>query len=150
MMSHVGEWAALATAVCFAVGSNLFAAAGGRVGSAVLNRVRISVALALLTTALTISRGQPWPTWASGSQLGWLSLSGLVGFVFGDANFFRALLILGPSRAAVVASLAPVFTVLLGWPVLHEVPGPLALLGMAMTMGGVMWVLRERGDGGAP
>lgn len=149
MTSHVGEWAALGTAVCFAAGSNFFAAAGRRMGSAVLNRLRISMALALLSTALTVTRGLPWPAWATGPQLGWLSLSGLIGFVFGDANFFRSLVILGPGRAALLASLAPVFTALLAWPVLGEAPGPLALLGMALTVGGVMWVLRERGRGGA-
>jgi drug/metabolite transporter (DMT)-like permease len=33
-----------------------------------------------------------------------------VGFVFGDTNYFRALVILGPGRAALLASLAPLFT----------------------------------------
>lgn len=149
-MRYAGEWAALGTAVCFAVGSNLFAAAGRRMGSAVLNRLRITMALVLLAATLTAARGVPWPTWATAPQLGWLSLSGLVGFVFGDAYFFRSLVILGPGRAALLVSLAPVFTALLAWPILGEMPGPLALLGMAMTLGGIMWVLHERGHAETP
>ena len=39
-----GEFAALGTAVCWAAGSNFFAAAGQRMGSVVLNRLRITVA----------------------------------------------------------------------------------------------------------
>jgi len=144
-MRYAGECAALGTALRFAVGSNFFTAAGRRMGSAVLNRLRITMALVLLAATLTVVWGVPWPTWATAPQLGWLSLSGLVGFVFGDANFFRALVILGPGRATLLVSLAPVFTALLAWPVLGESPGPLALLGMALTLAGILWVLREHG-----
>jgi drug/metabolite transporter (DMT)-like permease len=140
-----GEFAALGTAVCWAAGSNFFAAAGRRMGSAVLNRLRITVAAALLGTALLVMRGSPWPTWATSTQVGLLALSGLIGFVFGDTYYFRSLVILGPGRAALLASLAPLFTVLLAWPLLGEIPGPLALLGMALTLGGIFWVLWERG-----
>lgn len=144
-MRFAGEFAALGTAVCWAAGSNLFAAAGRRMGSAVLNRLRITVAAALLGTALLVTRGSPWPTWATSTQVGLLALSGLIGFVFGDTYYFRSLVILGPGRAALLASLAPLFTALLGWPLLGEIPGPLALLGMALTLGGIFWVLWERG-----
>jgi drug/metabolite transporter (DMT)-like permease len=64
--------------------------------------------------------------------------------VFGDTFYFRALVILGPGRAALLASLAPLFTVAIGWPLLGEKPGPLALIGMALTIGGIFWVLWER------
>ena len=144
-MRFAGEFAALGTAVCWAAGSNFFAAAGRRMGSAVLNRLRITVAAVLLGTALLVMRGSPWPTWATSTQVGLLALSGLIGFVFGDTYYFRSLVILGPGRAALLASLAPLFTVLLAWPVLGEIPGPLALLGMALTLSGIFWVLWERG-----
>lgn len=146
-MRHSGEFAALGTAVCWAIGSNLFAAAGQKMGSRALNRFRITVACALLAVTLWLTRGSPWPGWASREQIGWLSLSGLIGFVFGDLYFFRALVILGPGRAALIASSAPVFTALLAWPLLRETPGPLALLGMALTLGGIAWVISDRLDG---
>lgn len=143
-MRFAGEFAALGTAVCWAAGSNFFAAAGRRMGSVVLNRLRITVACVFLGLALLLTRGSPWPTWASGTQVALLALSGLIGFVFGDTYYFRSLVILGPGRAALLASLAPLFTVLLGWPLLREAPGPLALLGMALALGGIFWVLYER------
>ncbi len=77
-MRFAGEFAALGTAVCWAAGSNFFAAAGRRMGSLVLNRLRITVACVFLGVALTVTRGSPWPTWASGSQVGLLAASGLV------------------------------------------------------------------------
>lgn len=142
-MTRAGEVAALGTAVCWAAGSNVFAAAGRRIGPAVLNRLRITLALVMLTITLAIARGAFWPTWATPGQLGWLAASGLVGFVFGDTNYFRSLAALGPSRTQMLASLAPVFTALLAWPLLHEAPGRLALLGMALILAGIVAVLAE-------
>jgi drug/metabolite transporter (DMT)-like permease len=138
-----GELCALGTALCWSVGSNLFAAAGRRMGSVVLNRLRITVAALMLATALTVTRGAPWPSWASGHQVALLAVSGLIGFVFGDTWYFRSLVILGPGRAALLASLAPLFTAAIAWPVLHEAPGPLVLLGMALILGGVGLVLLD-------
>jgi drug/metabolite transporter (DMT)-like permease len=140
-----GELSAVGTAVCWAAGSNLFAGAGRRMGSVVLNRLRISTALVLLAITLLVTRGAAWPTWATPAQIGVLSLSGLIGFVFGDTWYFRSLVILGPSRATLLACLAPLFTTIIAWPLLHELPGPTAMFGMALTLGGIAWVMRVRG-----
>jgi len=141
IVRFVGETAALGTAAFWAAGSNLFVTAGRSMGSRILNRLRITVACVFLGLALTALRGSPWPTWASGPQVGLLAVSGAVGFVFGDTWYFRSLVILGPGRAALLASLAPIFTAAIAWPTLHERLGPLALLGMALTVGGVGWAV---------
>lgn len=143
-MRFAGEIAALGTACCWSVGSNLFAAAGRRMTSPVLNRLRITVAVVFLGSALLATRGSPWPIWASQQQVVLLAVSGLVGFVFGDGWYFRSLVILGPGRAALLASTAPLFTALLGVPVLGERLGPQAWTGMALTLGGIAWVMHER------
>lgn len=140
-MRFVGETAALGTAVCWAVGSNLFAAAGARMGSVVLNRLRITVAALFLMVVLTATRGAPWPTWATSLEIALLSASGIVGFLFADNHYFRSLVILGPGRAALLASLAPLFTVAIGVPLLGERPGARALVGMAMILGGLAGAL---------
>ena len=144
-MRFAGELSAVGTAFCWAIGSNLFATAGRRMGSVVLNRLRISTAMLLLMTALLVTRGSPWPTWATNAQLGILALSGLIGFVFGDTYYFRSLVILGPSRATLMASLTPVFTMAIAWLFLHESPRALAYVGTLMTLSGVAWVLWARG-----
>lgn len=114
-------------------------------GSVVLNRLRVTVAAVFLGVALAALRGSPWPTWATPEQIGLLAASGLIGFVFGDTYYFRSLVILGPGRAALIASAAPLFTAALAVPLLGEVPGPLVVLGMALTVGGIAWVLGQRG-----
>jgi len=143
-MRFAGELAALATAVCWASGANLFAAAAHRLGPIVLNRLRLAFGLAFLALALLVLRGSPWPTWATPYQLAVLAVSGLIGFIFGDGWGFRAIMILGPGRATLVLSLAPLFTLLLAWPILGEHPGPLVLVGMTLLLGGLAWVLLER------
>ena len=149
-MKYAGELAALGTAMCWAMGSNLFAGAGQRMGSAVLNRLRITTAFVLLALTLLVTRGAVWPVWATGRQTVLLALSGLIGFVFGDRHYFRSLVILGPGRASLLASTAPVVTVLLALPLLGEKPGPLALLGMALTLGGLPRDLGPPAPGASP
>lgn len=143
-MRFAGELAALATAVCWAGGANLFTAAAHRLGPTALNRLRLAFGLVFLSLALLVTRGQPWPFEATPFQLAVLAASGLIGFVFGDGHGFRSMVILGPGRATLVISLAPLFTLLLAWPVLGERPGPLVLAGVALLLGGLAWVLLER------
>jgi drug/metabolite transporter (DMT)-like permease len=143
-MRFAGELAAVGTAICWASGANLFTAAAHRLGPVVLNRLRLAFGFAFLALALLVTHGSLWPTWATQYQLGVLALSGLIGFIFGDGYGFRAFLILGPGRATLVFSLAPLFTLLLAWPILGEHPGPLVLIGMALLLGGLAWVLSER------
>src|SRR5262249_46137231 len=120
---------------------------GRRMGSVALNRLRLPAALLPLALTLLVTRGAAWPWWATRPQLLLLAASGLVGFVFGDGCHFRALVILGPARAAPLSGTAPVFTALLAWPFLGEHPGPLAALGMVLVVGGVMLVRYEAGGG---
>ena len=62
----------------------------------------------------------------------------------GDTFYFRSMMILGAGRGAMFASLAPVFTAILGVPVLGETLGPMAMLGIGLTLGGLYWILAER------
>jgi drug/metabolite transporter (DMT)-like permease len=143
-MRYSGELAALGTAACFGGASNLFAAAGRRMGSHVLNRLRITTAWIFLSLALWTVHHAWWPGWATPTALAALSISGMVGFVFGDAWGFRAIVILGPGRASLLAATAPLFTIALAWPILHQRPEPLAYAGMLLTLGGVAFAITSR------
>lgn len=148
-MEHLGELAALGTAACWVATALTFEAAGRRIGSLMVNLLRMPLAFLLLTLAAWSLRGLPLPTDASGHAWFWLAVSGLVGFTFGDLCLFRAFVVLGPRLSTLVMSLAPVVAALLGWAVLGELLGPLDLLGMALTLGGVAWAVLERRRPGA-
>jgi drug/metabolite transporter (DMT)-like permease len=86
----------------------------------------------------------PWPSDASSHAWRWLTLSGLVGFTFGDLCLFRAFVVLGSRLSVLIMSLAPPLAALLGWLVLGEVLSSLDLVGMALTVCGVAWAVGER------
>jgi len=142
-MQLIGEFAALGTALCWAVGSNFFMAAGRRMGSLTLNRLRLSVGVLFLCSALWLTRGSPWPVDATERQILILSASGLIGFVFGDSFYFRALVILGAGRATLLAATAPIFTAILARLFLGESLGVQALVGIALSLSGLTWSLYD-------
>lgn len=143
-MRFAGELAAVGTAVCWGSSSSLFTISGRRMGSLVLNRLRLTIALFLLAGAQWIVRGSPWPSWVTPRELQLFAASSLLGFVIGDALYFRSLVILGPGRAALLLSLSPVFATLQAWIFLDETLGPRGILGVGITLAGLATVLYGR------
>jgi len=143
-MHFAGELAALGTAVCWGSSASLFLTSGRRMGSLVLNRLRLTAALVFLGAALWAVRGSPWPAWATRRQVELLAASGWLGFVLGDSLYFRALVILGAGRAALLMSLSPVFAAIQARVFLGERLGIQALLGMMITLAGLALALHER------
>ncbi len=148
MSTHLGELAALGTAVCWTATAVFFAEAGSRVGSLVVNLIRLVLALGMLALVGWATRGLPWPSDASAHAWIWLSLSAVVGFTFGDLCLFRALVLIGPRLASLIMSFAPPFAALIGWVVLGETLALGQVLGMTLTLGGVAWALSDRAPAG--
>ncbi|MBI5489109.1 MAG: DMT family transporter [Deltaproteobacteria bacterium] len=142
--SHAGELAALGTACCWTLTAMIFESAGRRVGSLPVNLLRLVIGLAFLAAFGAVVRGTPVPTDAPPRAWLWLSLSGLVGLTLGDLCFFRALVVLGARLSILLMALVPPLTALIGWAVLGERLEALDWLGMALTVGGVVWVTLER------
>jgi drug/metabolite transporter (DMT)-like permease len=139
----LGQLAALGTASCWAFSALAFAAAGRRMGVLPLNLIRLVVALGFLIVATWGLRGLPLPVDASPHAWGWLSVSGLIGFVFGDLCLFRAYVLIGPRIASLMMSLAPLLTALIGWLVLGETLSGRDALGMTLTVAGIGWAVLE-------
>jgi drug/metabolite transporter (DMT)-like permease len=142
-----GEIAALGTAVCWAFTGIFFAEAARRVGALRVNLLRLPIALVLLSAAL-VATATPLAALDT-RRVGLLAASGLVGLTIGDLALFAALVRIGPRLITLLMALAPVFATLAGAVGLREVPGPLELTGMAITLAGVAWVVLERSDGEA-
>ena len=142
--SHIGELAALGTAVCWAGSALSFEAGGKRIGSLSVNLIRLVIALLFLTGANFLLRGQALPIDASAHAWLWLGLSGLIGFLFGDLCLFRAFVLLGSRLSVLIMSLVPPLTALLGWIVLGETIALLDGLAIALTVLGVATAVGER------
>ena len=80
---------------------------------------------------------------ASGPQWFYMGLSGVAGLALGDFGYFGALVFLGPRRGVLLMAMAPIFSVIAGYFILGEIPGPWNLLGIIVTLSGVTWVIRK-------
>jgi drug/metabolite transporter (DMT)-like permease len=149
-MPFLGETAALTAAALWAFGSLLFTIAARRAGSFPLNLVRITLALGALSSWLALTRGTHWAPEATRHDLVLLVLSGWAGLTLGDWCYFASLARLGPRLGTVLMTLSPPLAALLAYPLMGEALDLRGLVGMAVTLGGVSWVVLERPAEPAP
>lgn len=139
----LAELAALAAALCWAIGGLFSIGVVRRIGAVLYNRLRmllVGLALSLLA----------WWTGGWGqldaSMLPALALSGLIGIFIGDTALFASLQRLGPRRSAVVFAANAPITALLAAIFLDERLGSLDLWGGLLVLAGVLvaiWARRE-------
>jgi drug/metabolite transporter (DMT)-like permease len=77
----------------------------------------------------------------------WLSLSGLIGLVWGDFMLFRAFIVLGARISMLIMASVPPLTALIGWLVLGESLILSHWIGMALTISGISLVILQRAPG---
>jgi drug/metabolite transporter (DMT)-like permease len=135
--SHLGEFAALAVAVCWTLSALAFESASKTVGSLAVNLIRLFLALIFLTVFSYFYRGMSFPSDASSYQWFWLSLSGFVGFVLGDLCLFKSFTIIGSRMAMLIMTLAPPIAAFTGWLFLHENLKLWSIFGIFLTIFGI-------------
>lgn len=140
-----GEAAALAAALCWAVGSHLFGriGKGGEVPPGALNLGKCSTALVMFAATGLAASGRPIPA-VSSPALQWLVLSGVVGLALGDSAYFGAMAMLGVRRALLLLSTAPAFAAVGGAIFLGEALRVRDLAAIAAVMIGVAVVVNEQ------
>ena len=141
---RLGELAALGTSLCFSFTSTFFTLAGRQVGSVVVNRIRLLLAVGFLMLVHWVLLGQPLPLGVEPERWFWLGLSGIIGLVLGDAFLFQAFVMIGPQPSMLMMSLAPVISAFAAWVFLGETLNGRQLLAVALTVAGVVWVILER------
>jgi drug/metabolite transporter (DMT)-like permease len=142
-----GELAALATSLLFSITSVFFTFASRQLGSIVLNRIRLLVAIAFLVLAhLLLSI--PLPLHVSSQTWFWLGLSGVIGLVLGDVCLFQAYIWIGPRLTMLLMSLAPILAGVLAWIFFDETLNSRQIFGIALTLTGVGWVILEQNERG--
>ncbi|MBN1123128.1 MAG: EamA family transporter, partial [Anaerolineae bacterium] len=95
MSNYLGQIAALGTSLAWTFTSMFFTLSGRKVGSPVVNRTRLllGVGFTMITHAILV--GGLLPLDAEPYRWGWLGISGLIGYVLGDASLFQAFVLIG-------------------------------------------------------
>lgn len=146
LTGNLGELSALLTAFLWTATAMSFEIASKRVGSFPVNFFRLYIAFFLYCGYTLVRFGTIMPMHASAESWFWLSLSGLVGFVFGDYFLFRAFISVGARISMLLMATVPPFTAVLGWIFLDEQLTLTDGIGMAVTMSGICIVIFKRSD----
>ena len=138
-----GEFAGLATSALWVVSSLAFAAAGQRMGATRLNLLRSLLAAALLLLLHWFLKANPWPT-IGANRTWYLGISGLLGLAIGDQFLFAGYVLVGARTTTLLMTLAPAVAASLSWIVFGQTMSLQAIVGMLITLLGVLWVAAER------
>lgn len=137
---------ALLTTLSWSIGIFPFTEASKRISAMVVNPLRLSFALIVLSIILISSSGlSVLPTHIN---IGfWLfAASGIIGFTIGDAFSFSSFVLLGPRLGSLFTSLAPVSAAWCSWIFLHETLAIESYLGMSLIVIAVTWLSFSKSD----
>ncbi len=141
---YLGEAAALMTALCWVGSSVAFEFAGKKVGTLVLNLMRLVVSFAIISVINFFLTGGYQNLGVTLESFSILLLSGLIGFVLGDLFLFQSYIDIGARIAQLIMALSPPITAILSYFILGETLGFYQILGMLITMAGIMVVIIGR------
>ncbi|MGB4589647.1 MAG: DMT family transporter [Clostridiaceae bacterium] len=138
---YIGELAAIGTALCWVISSSSFEYSGKKIGSLVLNLMRLLVSMVIITGInFFITDGfTNIPLTAYATRM--LLISGFIGFVLGDLYLFQAFIVIGARISMLIMALAPPITALLGYFILEESLTLFQFIGMTVTILGIAIVI---------
>lgn len=143
MDAYTGQIAGLLTSVFWTITSVFFTLSGREVGSAIVNRTRLLLALVMVSALHLFTEGALLPVGAEPWRWGWFALSGLIGFVLGDALLFQAYVMIGPRLSMLLMALNPVIGAILAWLFLDERLSAFEIGGMLLVISGVGAVVTD-------
>jgi drug/metabolite transporter (DMT)-like permease len=143
-LNYLGELAGLLTSIAWSGTSILFTKATQQVGSIIVNRVRVLLALAFLMLLNLVFYGYILPTDAGTERWLWFALSGAIGYALGDVLLFQSFLCIGAQRGMLMMSLAPLMSAGLAWIFFDEILSGMQMLGVTVTLAGVAVVILRR------
>lgn len=146
-MQYAGEIISLVVAVSWTVTALFAEVASKRLGSLQFNVIRMLLSIVMLGATLWIFTGSPVPLYADGDAWLWLSLSGFVGYIFGDYCLFNSYILIGSRFGQLFMTLAPIAAAFSGWAILGEKMSLQAVAGMLVTVFGIGLSVLNKGGG---
>ena len=142
-MSYIGEISAVATAFCWSVTSYAFTIATRKVGALQVNIDRMILASFILFTIVLVFGFSLTLTL---NQVSNLILSGVLGLVLGDSFLFKSFQLIGARLGIIIMALVPALSTVLAYFFLDEVIAYIGLLGMILTIAGILTVVLEKNN----
>ncbi len=142
--SHIGEFAGLGVSICWTMSALFFEKAGHKIGSLSVNFIRLLFAIGFLGITTFFSRGLFFPIDATTYQWFWLGLSGFIGFFIGDMLLFQSYMVIGSRTAALIMSLAPMLTAIIGWFFLDEILSAKNIIAIIVSVSGIVLAISNR------
>ena len=148
-MNLSGEVIALLTTLCWSLGIFPFTEVAKRIGAAPLNQYRLLLAWIIISVILffwndlnpleLFTAPQPY-------HFLFLGLSGIIGFSIGDYCSFTSFKLLGPKLGSLYTTFAPGAALLIGYIALNEGINLIGILGILITVSGVIWLTLSKKD----
>lgn len=123
----------------------MFTLAGRKFTPILVMRSSMPIGFVLIMLLHWLTTGQVLPVDA-GERWFWLGLSGVIGFWLASVAIVNAFMLIGPRLTLLIAASAPILSSLLAWVFLGEVLETRALLGITLTIGGIIWVVTDSGQ----
>lgn len=142
-MQYSGELSALLTAILWSFTSIFFSEASIRVGSFEVNITRLLMAAIFLFVTIVI---MGFSVALSTTQIINLSVSGLIGLIFGDTYLFKAYQHIGARLSQLLMASAPAMTALMAYLFLGETFSVWGIAGMFITLAGITMVVMEKNE----
>ncbi len=142
-MPYLGELSALLTALLWSGTSLAFSSAAVKIGPLQLNINRMLLACIFLAATIFIFN---FDITITSKQIIYLSISGVIGLVFGDSYLFKAYELIGARLSMLLMALSPAMAAILAFIFLGEGMSVWGIIGMIVTIMGVAFVVLERSE----
>lgn len=142
----MGEVAAISAAALWCVATLLYGRLGQEISPLAMNLFKGLMALVMMLATM-LALGLSFSSMPTSTFL-LLVLSGVAGIGLGDTLHFIALKELGARLCLLIESLAPPLTVIMAFAFLNQGLSLINLLGIVITMAGIVWVISERAPAG--
>ncbi len=141
----LGYLFALITAACWTQNSIIYTFVGNRVGSSTVTHIRLWIAFPAAVLINLIFTGSLLPTNFSTLSYIFIGSSGVFGFFIADLFIFKAFQHLGARKTMVIMTLSPIFSAVISRVVFTEILSLIQILGVLITIAGVMVVILVEG-----
>ena len=145
-MTYLGELISIGVAFSWTATALLSEFGSKRLGNLTLNVLRMALALVFSLVLFGMTTGSILPPGASTEVMGWMMLSGLVGYVIGDFCLFQCYIIIGSRYGQLFMTLAPLSAALMAWVTLGQQMTAMSIVAMLVTLFGISISVLGRGE----